>query len=178
MQTAPAIATVKARPRTWNKVLVNLILDICLFVAFIWTMAPQLGGIAVHEWLSIAFAAAIIGHLLLHWQWIVNTVRRFFGRMSATQRINFVLNTLLFVDFTIIMFTGFMIGEAALPMFGIRPGPGFQWRRLHDVTSNLALLLLGMHIALHWQWILSSVSRFLLKPFKRAPKMPAGTHEA
>jgi len=36
------------------------------FLAFLVAMAPRFSGMAIHEWLGIAFGAAITTHLLLH----------------------------------------------------------------------------------------------------------------
>lgn len=56
------------RKRT-SRTKLNFLIDIIIFTAFLVAMDPRLTGIAIHEWLSIAFGAAIIVHLLLHWQW-------------------------------------------------------------------------------------------------------------
>ena len=160
-----------------NRNKVNLLVDIAIFGAFLIAMAPQFSGIAIHEWLSIAFGAAIITHLLLHWQWIIEVAWRFFGKTQWISRVNYILNALLFVDVTVIIFTGLMISQAALPLFGIQMPQGGSWRRLHDLSANLALLLTGLHIALHWQWIVSMLKRFLfapLAPRRRAAQLDMG----
>lgn len=144
--------------------LIHLILDSAIFVAVLVAMAPHWSGIAVHEWLSIAFGAAIVTHLLLHWRWLVAVTRSLFGRVQWSARINYVLNLLLFIDITIVIFTGLMISESALPLFGIDLHGGFAWRGLHDLTANISMLLVGLHIALHWQWIVKTVRRLLFAP--------------
>lgn len=167
----------QAETKQPNRNKINLLVDIAIFVAFLITMAPRFSGIAIHEWLSIAFGAAIITHLLLHWQWLVEIARRFFGKTQWISRVNYILNALLFVDVTVIIFTGLMISEAALPLFGVQMPRGGSWRRLHDLSANLALLLTGLHIALHWQWIVSMVRRFLIAPLaprRRPPQIDMG----
>jgi hypothetical protein len=150
---------------------VNLYLDIALFVAFLITTAPHFSGIAIHEWLSIALIAAFVIHLLLHWSWIVNTTKRLFGRTTARNRVNYVLNAALFVDMVVIMFSGIMISESALPALGIPIAPGFAWRRLHDSSANIGLLIFALHVALHWQWIATMFATYVL----RRPATPMGT---
>lgn len=154
-----------------NRNVVNLAVDLAIFVAFLIAMEPHVSGVAVHEWLSIAFGAAIVTHLLLHWQWLVGVTKRFFGKVSRQARLNYVLNALLFIDMTVVIFTGLMVSEAALPLFGIRlPHDGF-WMGLHHLSADLSVLLLGLHIALHWQWIVNATRRHLitsLLPRRRA----------
>jgi hypothetical protein len=154
-----------------NRNTLNLFIDIAIFLVFLVAMAPHFSGIAVHEWLSIAFGAASITHLLLHWQWIAEVTRRFFGKAQWSARVNYVLNALLFVDVTVVIFTGLMISESALPMVGIRLAAGGAWHMLHTLTANLFVLLIGLHVALHWQWIINIVKRLVVRqPARRLPQ--------
>jgi hypothetical protein len=153
-----------------NQTKVDLLVDVAIFVAFLITTAPRFSGIAIHEWLSLAFGAAIIVHLLLHWQWISGVTKRFFGKVQSSARINYLLNTLLFIDVTLIIFTGLMISQVALPVLGLQTERGGTWRVLHSLTSDIAVILTGAHVALHWSWIVKTIKRYLLDPiFKRRP---------
>jgi Domain of unknown function (DUF4405) len=142
-----------------NRNRTNLLVDIALFTAVMVAMAPHFSGVAIHEWLSIALGAAIITHLLLHWQWIVEVTRRLFRGAQASARVNYVLNTVLFVDMTVIIFTGLMISRVVLPLIAIQTAPGGVWRQLHSLSADAFLFLLGLHIALHWSWIVNTVKR-------------------
>jgi hypothetical protein len=157
--------------------LINLLLDTLIFGAFLVATAPRFTGIAIHEWLSIAFGAAIVTHLLLHWQWIVAVTRRFFSHAQWRARVNYILNTLFFVDVTLILFTGLMISEVALPLLGVRATPDRTWRLLHSLASDAGVFILGLHVALHWQWIVNALKRHvitpLFRPRRRAPAMSA-----
>ena len=150
---------VQTRTKLW--------LDIIIFVAFLVTMDPRSSGIAIHEWLSLAMLAALTLHLLLSWDWIINISQRFLGKLGTQNRINYILNWLLFIDGTLLIVSGVMISEVAMPFLGIRLPEGFAWRRLHDMSANLGLLMLGLHTALHWSWIVNTFSRYLVKPVAR-----------
>ncbi len=140
----------------------KLLLDIGTFLAFLIAMDPRSSGIAVHEWLTIALAATIIVHLLLNWEWIVNMTRRIFGKGLNGARINYVLNWLLFIDGILIMLSGIMISEVAVPALGLSLPMDFSWRRLHDMSANLSLLIMGLHLAMHWNWIVTTFKRVFL----------------
>lgn len=150
-----------------RRTMVNLALDSAIFIGFLVATAPRFTGIAIHEWLSIAFGAAVIAHLLLHWQWIIEVARRFFGKVTWMSRVNYALNSLLFISMTIIIFTGLMISEAALPLFGIQMPNDRMWSQLHHQSSNVTVLLLGLHVALHWRWIVNATRRVLAFPARR-----------
>lgn len=145
----------------------KLVIDIIIFFIFLIAMDPRSSGIAIHEWLATSAIAALVVHLLLSWDWIVNITRRFVGRVNSTSRINYILNWLLFIDGTVIMLSGFMISESLLPTLGIQLPRGFAWRSIHDMTANFFLLLLGVHTALHWSWIVDAFKRYIFQPVGR-----------
>jgi hypothetical protein len=147
-----------------SRTALNLGLDATVFVAFLVTTAPRFSGIAIHEWLSIAFGAAIVTHLLLHWQWIIATTKRFFHAAMRGHRLNYVLNALLFISMTVIIFTGLVISQVALPTVGIATVRGGIWRQLHSLATDFTVFVLGVHVALHWTWIISTLKRFIVKP--------------
>jgi len=66
-----------------------------------------------------------------------------------------------------IMISGIMISEVALPIMGIQLPAGFAWRRLHDMSANIGLILLGLHTALHWSWIVTAFNKYLIQPIVR-----------
>ncbi len=145
----------------------KLVIDITLFIAFLIAMDPRSSGITVHEWLAISLFAVVLIHLLLSWDWIVQITRRFIGKTNNQSRINYILNWLLFIDGTVLMLSGLMISEAALPSLGINLPRNFAWRGLHDLSANLFLFLLGLHTALHWKWIVDTIKRYVFQPVGR-----------
>jgi hypothetical protein len=70
-------------------------------------------------------------------------------------------------DGTVIMLSGFMISESLLPFMGISLPRNFAWRSLHDLSANLFLVVLGLHTALHWSWIVESFKRYIFQPIGR-----------
>ena len=140
----------------------KLLLDIGTFLAFLITMDPRFSGLVIHEWLSLALAGTIIVHLLLNWEWIVNITRRLFVSSTNGARINYVLNWLLFIDGILIMLSGVMISESVVPALGLSLPVDFSWRRLHDMSANLSLIIMGLHLAMHWNWIVTTFKRVFL----------------
>lgn len=156
--------TNESQKTTAGQTKTKLWLDVLIFIAFLVTMDPHSSGLPIHEWLSLAMIATLTVHLLLSWDWIVQISGRFFGKVGNQNRINYILNWLLFIDGTMIMISGVMISEVALPALGIQLPMGFAWRRLHDMSANIGLLLLGLHTALHWGWIINAFNRYLIQP--------------
>jgi hypothetical protein len=152
---------------TANQTKIKLWVDVLIFIVFLIAMDPHTSGLAIHEWLTLSMIAALIIHLLLSWDWITEITHRLFGKMGAQNRINYILNWLLFIDGTLIRVSGIMISEVALPVLGIKLPQGFAWRRLHDMSANIGLVLLGLHTALHWSWIVTTFNKYLVQPIAR-----------
>jgi hypothetical protein len=146
----------------------KLLLDITTFVGFLIAMDPRSSGIAVHEWMTIALAGTFVVHLLLNWDWIVQVTKKLFTGGLNGSRLNYILNWLLFIDGILIMLSGIMISQAVVPALGFTLSENFTWRGLHEFSTNFAMLLLGLHLALHWNWIVSIVKRLFTRDEKKS----------
>ena len=150
--------------RKTNPTKVNLFLDAAIFAVFLLALDPRLTGIALHEWLGLAGAAAVVVHLLLHWEWIVGVTRRFLGRTSGAARLNYVFDALFFIDLVVISLSGLMVSQALLPLLGLGTPGGTFWLVAHSLSANVAVVLVAVHAALHWKWIVNAVRRYVLRP--------------
>jgi p-aminobenzoyl-glutamate transporter AbgT len=153
-----------------KKNIIKLILDICVFIGFLLALDPRSTGIAIHEWLTIAGSAAIILHLLLNWNWIAGMTSRFFRKVAPKARLNYILNWLFFIDGVVVMLSGFLISKIALPAVGIHPQESSGWSQIHSLSADLSLIILALHTALNWDWIVNVVKRYLLQ---RLPRLGA-----
>lgn len=166
--------TTSKTSRKTNPVKINYLYDLIILIVFLVLFDPHVTGAAIHEWLGIAFGAALITHLLLHWKWLVASTRRFLGRLPRATRINYVLNSLLFIAMTVLIFSGLMMSESALPALGISLPEGRTWHSLHALSADWALIILGFHVALHWKWILTTTKRYVVSPIvSRLPRRAA-----
>ncbi len=147
----------QATPQNRNKL--NLFVDLAIFLAFLVVEAPHFSGLPAHEWLGIAIGVGVITHVLLHWQWIIEISRRFFGKAQVLARINYLLNLLLFITITTIIFTGLMISQTVMPLLGITVSQNHMWRGVHTTAASIFIGLVALHVALHWQWVVNLVWR-------------------
>ena len=55
-----------------------------------------------------------------------------------------------------------MLSESALPAFGVRIAPGdVGWRCIHNRFSDYFIILVGLHLALNWDWSVAGVRKLL-----------------
>jgi len=137
----------------------KLVVNTILLVSFVALMAPQATRIPVHEWLSFAFIVVLVLHLLFSWNWITNVTRRFVANLRAEVRFNYVWDSALYVLMTAVMISGIVISEAALPALGFpRPRDRF-WSVAHHLTSEWLMVMVGIHLAMHWRWLVAAFRR-------------------
>ena len=153
--------------KTKNRTKTKLVLDVLIFIAFLIAMEPRSSGIPIHEWLAISILAVLVVHLLLSWDWIVQTTRRFLGKLNTQTRLNYLLNWSLFIDVMLLMLSGLVISEVVMPTLGIGLPGTFAWRGLHEFSANLFIVLLGLHTALHWSWVVDTFKRYIFQPIGR-----------
>ena len=101
-----------------------LLLDSIIFLAFLIAFEPHLTGVQIHEWLGTAFFFTVLAHLILHWKWVVNVIKKFFKKMTLSNRVNFIVDFLIFLAFVIMTFSGWMISKFMLPILGINATAG------------------------------------------------------
>ena len=154
--TAPARRRIPVRTR------LDFWFDGVLLVAY--TLVYSLGftGLAIHEWLGLGIGLALLLHLTLHWDWVVRTTRKLFVRGGRDRGI-WLLNLALLVVMTLCVLSGVLISRVALYQLGISVDAGPFWTNVHDTTSKLTLILVSVHVAVRWRWIVS-VARRLLGP--------------
>ena len=103
-----------------------------------------LGNVA-HEVMGTAFLALIGRHLILNRRWF-GAIRR--GRYDAARRVRMGLNLMLAVTMLVMLVTSLLISEALRDLLNI---PGlFTLREIHWFAAYWLVVIVGLHIGLHW----------------------------
>ena len=131
----------------------RLALDAGLFIALLVAYYPARTGIAIHEWLSVAIIVPLLVHLVVNWDWTVRVISKFAERLRSTSRINLVVDICLFVSAVALMLSGLMVSQSIASVLGVAPAANAIWYALHSVTADVMVLLLLVHLGLHWRWI-------------------------
>ena len=134
-------------------------LDILLLAAFAFLEEPRLTSLGGHEWLGLAFTVAVVIHLVVNWRWIVATVARIRTPDTRRARTSAALNALLFVMIVITVLSGIASSEVVLPLTGFAPSELGAWQHMHNLVSQLTMGVVGLHIALNWDWVVSVVRK-------------------
>jgi hypothetical protein len=150
---------VTARKLNPNKL--NLFLDLTIALAFVVELQERFTGLRNHELLGVALGFVLVVHILLHWQWIVSITRHFFRNLLHGSRLNYVLNLALFADMAILIVTGLLVSRTLGLNLGLDRQAQGHWQRVHILSSEAALIIVALHVAVHWKWIIAHARKYL-----------------
>ena len=139
------------------------VMDTLLLISFMLVSAPQATGVPLHEWLSLLFLIPFIIHLLLHWDWIKNSASRLISKISAKERFNIIWDYALYLMMLLAFVSGFLVSVALLPTLNIDIHIQDFWSKIHHDSATLLMPMLGVHLALNWNWIIKLSKRILVK---------------
>lgn len=120
-------------------------------------MGFHLQGEIVHEWAGIIFTLLIILHLYLnrHRLWSLSP------RIPLTMRIvNRVINAVTFVVILTAIISGMMLSRHILLDLPFH-NPAIWVRKVHMTSVHWGMLILALHIGLHWKILATFFCRVL-----------------
>ena len=131
------------------------------FVVTILLMDPRsFFGLWFHEIAGLAICLCYILHMVLNWSWIKVTTVRFFRKNAGRSRLNYVMDILLLASFTLIIVSGMAIARMInFSWLGFDIEHRMIYRSIHTSISMLALIIAGIHVGLHWDWITARFGR-------------------
>ena len=137
----------------------KFILNIILFITFLFLMDEwSFLGITFHEIAGLIICLFYILHKALSWQFIKETTRKLFSKLPGRSRINYIVDVLLLIGFTLIIVSGMGIAKTMdFSWLGFSKENFIVWRFMHTSVSMIVLMLVGVHVGMHWSWV---VARF------------------
>jgi hypothetical protein len=114
-------------------------------------------GLPFHEWAGLIIGICFILHKILNFGWIKTVTLNIFRKCPGKSRVNYVLDLLLFAGITLMILSGIAISRTIdfswLNLDGLR----IFWRVMHTSSSYITLGLFGIHLGLHWNWVLRTL---------------------
>jgi hypothetical protein len=144
-----------------KKVHFKFIQNIFIIVVTLILMDPKAYlGMWFHEWAGLLIALFYILHKILNWNWIKESSKRLFGKLPVKVRLNYILDLLLLIGFTLIIWSGMGISKTInFSWLGFDRGHQMIYKGLHTGVSMLVIIILGIHLGLHWDWVLARFRR-------------------
>lgn len=119
-------------------------------------------GIEFHEVGGLFIFFLFIVHCLLNKKWIASISRKFyFHPLPLRTKIGYVVDALLLISFILIMISGICFSRALFPSLASHERP---WRTLHLFFSGISIVLVGIHLGLHWRFVLAVFKKMVWIP--------------
>jgi len=145
-----------------------LIVDAVLFLFIVLLNAPLFTGLQLHELSGICLVIPFSVHLLLSWKWIVHSTKHLFSQKDLKKRMNYLLNSMLFLLCILELASGLMISQFLVLYIGINTINDWKWRALHNQASVGIILTVSIHIAMNWLRIVSYFKKGIAGKQKKA----------
>jgi hypothetical protein len=124
-------------------------------------------GLVFHEWAGLIIGLFFIFHKALNWTWIKKVTVGFFKGSPGRARLNYVLDILLLAGMILMILSGIAIAHAIDFSWLNLGGSRMFWRLMHTSSSLITLALFGVHLGLHWKWVLQ---RFRIRKINKKHK--------
>jgi len=133
----------------------KLTLDAVMLVLLVLMYRKQVISLQFHEIGGLALIGLFVIHNLVNGRWIAATTKKLFSKSTpAMVRARYIVDALLLVAFLTVGITGVLINKT---LFAIRVAGNAK--TLHYFSAALAVLLMGVHLGLHADYIFGKAFR-------------------
>lgn len=138
---------------------IKLLLDLIMAVIFVLLFNKRaISGLAFHEIAGLAIGLAFLIHIALNWRWVRQVTLNLFGKGVAIKtKIGYMVDVLLLIAMGYIIISGLLISKILFP--NLRYGNEFFFKSTHISAAYITLALVGIHIGLHWGWVMGIFRR-------------------
>jgi len=134
-------------------------LDALLLTTFFLVMSFHFLPKILHEVLGVVMFLAAILHLNFNRRWFFNFYR---GKFSRRKIISTLINFSMLVIFAIIFVTGVLISNHLFrDLISLELHRNITIHQLHNSLSYVLMILIGLHIGLHWSEIWNRFLHFM-----------------
>jgi hypothetical protein len=147
-----------------TKKFIKIILDIIMTLLLVLMYKKNVINLTFHEIGGLVLCGLFLIHKGLNFKWIVKISQKIFTKkLTVKARLQYSIDLLLLLSLTFVAVSGIFISETILTSIS---SDNIIWRVAHLFASALALILVGIHLGLHWGFI-----KNIFKKVIRIPKI-------
>lgn len=147
-----------------KKNLLKFVLDIGMTIVFVLMYSKIAISLTFHEIGGLALLSTFLFHILINWKWVVVVTKKLSSKdIPVKTKLSYLINILLLLSFVLIGISGIMISKI---VFHISSFGSLPWKAIHYSCSALALILVGIHLGLHKQFITNMLTKVISLPKK------------
>lgn len=142
--------------------LIKIIFDIIISALLVLMFNKNVISLNFHEIGGLILLGCFLIHKLLNWKWIVEVSKKIFSKdLNFKLRFGYIIDILLLLAMVTILISGIFISKV---LFTWISSPGGNWKVLHYFVSALSLILVGIHIGLHWRFVMGMLKKYVKLP--------------
>lgn len=143
-----------------KKAILKMVVDVLMTAALLFLMTYNMLGDTFHEWLGAGMLVLFLLHHILNFKWSRAIFR---GKYTAYRILQTVLVLAILLTMLGSLVSGIILSRYVFTFLGIDGGRSFG-RTLHLVCAYWNLVLLSVHLGLHWNSMMAMAKRVSGKP--------------
>lgn len=149
-----------------KKNITKILLDVVMAVILVLLYNTHSISLVFHEIAGIFIFGLFIIHCLLNRKWITAITAKFFSKSLAPRvRFGYIINFLMLASFLLILISGICTSQILFPFADSKDSP---WRNIHHFFAAISIILIGIHLGLHWKFISNMFKNMIQLPQKLA----------
>lgn len=147
-----------------NKNGIKILLDSMMIILLVLMFNKNVISMSFHEIGGLVVCGLFVIHMLLNYKWIIGVSKKLFSRgLKFKTRLGYMINVLLLLVMAFIGVSGILISKTIFS--GISSNNMF-WKIGHQVVAGYGIILVGIHIGLHWDFLRNHFKKFIKIPIK------------
>lgn len=140
-----------------RKMIIKLSLDMAMTILMVVAMLSQLTGNPIHEVVGVILFILFIVHNTLNRRWYQTMPK---GKYTLHRILGIICNLLLTASMMTVIITGVLISQTLFTFLPPVEG-GLTLLRVHQAAGFWAYILVGIHLGMHWIWVLGGIRKML-----------------
>jgi hypothetical protein len=132
----------------------RLIIDFVMMVLILFALSYRIIGDVSHEWIGVSVFILFVVHTIINYRWYKQIFK---GRYDFRRGLNTAVNLLLLAAMSLLIITGLLHSRTVLAFLHL-PG-GMVIRLIHTTAAYWGLLLIAVHLGLHWEMIINAMRK-------------------
>lgn len=138
-----------------KKLMKRLSLDLLMVVLILLEFAYEFTGSTVHKLIGLSMLSLFIVHGAWNWRWFANLFKGKYGGLRVS---SMAINVLLLIAVSLMLVSGVLNSDLLFSLLQIELE--LLPRELHTASAYWLLILMGVHLGMHWTLIMNQTRKF------------------
>lgn len=153
-----------------RKTIFKIAVDIGMTAVLLLLMAYGMVGEALHEWLGAGIFVLFVIHHILNGKWSRNVLK---GNYTPMRIVQTFLAAAALLAMAGSMVSGVILSRHVFSFLPIQGGRSFA-RNLHMVSAYWGLVVLSLHLGIHWGMMMGMAKQLVKKPLPACRRLLQG----